>query len=878
MSEISRKLLCLVRRGRLNRELEEEMQFHLDMKARQNQENGMADRDARFAAQRQFGNAMRIRESCRTLWTVESLEILWRDLRHGVRMLARTPGFSIVAILSLALGIGANTALFSLMDVMLLRPLPVKNPQELVEFVRLQPSGAMMTNLPYSVFSRFQQDHTVVSDVFAFSASNLAFRSTGAADQVNAHRVSGTFFPALGVNASLGRFITPNDDQPSSPIRVAVLSYAFWTRRLGSDPSILGANVRLSGELYLIIGIMPPGFFGVDRSVLPDLWIPMSTGKPPGQVWVLARLAPGVSAAQARLQLTPLFEQAFEDIWPQHREAALSQKLLVNNAAQGTSALRWMYWRGPGTLKILLGLTGVILLIACVNLANLLMARSAARSREVGIRLAIGAGRWRIVRQIMTENLLLSITGGALGLALAAGSYRFMLGFLVRDPLGAALDFRLDYRLIGVGVALSVATSVLFGLVPAIHATSVRSAGPIYTVGRQRGAANLPFTKGLLVLQMVLSMVLLVGAGLAVQSLRNLSAVDLGIVRENLVLMKIAPSGSTPEMRGQFWKRLTDHLAQLPAAKSAALAGDAVFGNGGWNQSIWIERAGRAPQEVGVSDNHVSTGFFATVGIPVLAGREFREQDREDSLPVALVNQTFARRYFGGENPIGKHFGDLGRDSSGLYTIVGVVADAKYGTVREAMRPMVFHPLLQEKPFPALVLHVRSVGAPGPLVASIRRELLSLDSDVLISQIRTLPQEIRTQLRQDRMFATLASLFAVLAVALGMIGIYGIVAYRASRRTSEIGIRMALGAQRNGVLWLMMRETFFLLMAGALVGVPAALAAARLVKSVLFGLGPSDPLTLAFAIAALLAAGVLAAFLPSRQAASVDPMLALRNE
>lgn len=878
LGEVWRRMLFLFRRRKFDRDLEEEMRFHLEMKERQNQADGMSDRDSLIAARRQFGNAGQIRETCRSLWSVDSVEALLRDLRYGLRMLVRTPAFTIVAVLSLALGIGANTALFSLMDVMLLRPLPVRNPQELVEFVRLQPSGAMMTNLPYSVFSRFQQDHTVLSSPFAFTASSLAFRSTGAADQVRAHRVSGTFFPTLGVPAFLGRFITTDDDQPGSSARVAVLSYAFWTGRLASDPSVLGASVRLSGEPYVIIGIMPPGFFGVDRSRLSDIWIPLAAGKPPDQVWVLARLKPNMTAMQARLQLAPLFEQAFEDIWPQNRKAALSQKLLVNNAAQGTSGLRWTYWRGPGALKILLGLTGTILLIACVNLANLLMARSAMRAREVSIRLAIGAGRWRVVRQMLTENLLLSLTGGALGLLLAAWSHRVMLGFLVRDPLDVALDFRLDYRLVAVGVALSVATSLLFGLVPAIHATSVRSIGPISTAGRPKDAANRPFTKGLLILQMGLSLVLLVGAGLAVQSLRNLSAVDLGIVRENLLLMNVAPSGNTPGITEQFWSRLSDHMPQMPGVKSVALAGDAVFGNGGWNQSVWIERPGRPAQEVGVSDNHVGAGFFGAVGIPILAGREFTEQDRGDSPPVALVNQAFARRYFGGENPVGKHFGDLGSGSSGLYTIVGVVADAKYGTVRETMRPMVFHALGQEKPFTSLVLHVRSVGAPAPLVASIRRELLSLDKDVLISQIRTLPQEIRAQLRQDRLFATLASFFALLAIALSMIGIYGIVAYRAARRTAEIGIRMALGAQRNHVLWLMMRETFFLLVAGAIIGVPVAFAAARLVKSLLFGLGPSDPLTFASAITAVFAAGVLAAFLPSRQAASVDPMSALRTE
>jgi predicted permease len=377
---------------------------------------------------------------------------------------------------------------------------------------------------------------------------------------------------------------------------------------------------------------------------------------------------------------------------------------------------------------------------------------------------------------------------------------------------------------------------------------------------------------------MALSMVLLVGAGLSAQSLRNLGAVDLGLARENLMLIKVSPSGKTPEVRRQFWTGLTERVSRLAGVRSMALAGDAVFGNGGWNQSVWIERPGRPAQEASVSDNHVSAGFFATAGIPVLAGREFDEKDRGNAPQVALVNQSFARRFFGDENPIGKRFGDRGPDSSGLYAVVGLVGDAKYGNVREKMRPMVFHPLTQEKPMESLVLHVRAASTPTALVPSIRREILALDSDVLITEARTLPEEIRSQLRQDRMFAALANFFALLALALGAIGIYGIVAYRVAHRTAEIGVRMALGAQRSDVLWLIMRETVVLLAAGATIGVPAALAAARLVKNLLFGLTPSDPLTITCATVVLFAAGALAGFLPAQRAASVEPTLALRSD
>src|SRR5271157_3808657 len=429
--------------------------------------------------------------------TFAALETLWQDLRYAARTLAKTPAFSTVAVLSLALGMGANTALFSLMDVMLLRALPVKNPKELVEFVRATPDGSMMTNLPYAVYEYFCRDHSALSDVFAISPSSPVLRTRGISERARAHEVSGSFFPALGVQALVGRIIGPDDDRAGAANRVAVISYAFWSRQFGRDPAALNADVRLSGERFTVVGIMPPEFFGVDRGSVPDLWVPLAADPNPAEPWVLGRLQPGVSVERARAQLEPVFPQALESLRDsfklspeRERQAFLAQRLLVNRATEGTSAVRWTYWEYSSTLKILIGLTGLVLLIACANLANLLMARSAARSREIGIRLALGAGRWRLVRQLMTENLLLALAGGALGLLVAGWGHRLLLGFLARDPLGVALDFRLDHRLLGFGLALSVATGLLFGLMPAIRATRAE-------VYRPRGVSNLPLAKGL---------------------------------------------------------------------------------------------------------------------------------------------------------------------------------------------------------------------------------------------------------------------------------------------------------------------------------------------------------------------------------------------
>lgn len=549
---------ALVHRRRLDRDLDEELAFHLAMRTREYGGDPVAHR----AARRQFGNPTHIRETCRELWTFAALETLWQDLRYAARTLARTPAFSAVAVLSLALGIGANTALFSLMDVMLLRALPVKSPQELVEFVRATPDGSRMTNLPYAVFEYFCRDHSALSDVFAISPSSPVLRTGGISERARAHEVSGSYFPALGVQALMGRTIGPDDDRAGAAARVAVISYAFWSRQFGRDSSALNADVRLSGERFTVVGIMPPEFFGVDRGSVPDLWVPLAADPNPAEPWVLGRLRLGVSVERARAQLEPVFRQALESLRDsfklspeRERQAFLAQRLLVNRATEGTSVVRGTYWEYSSTLKILIGLTGLVLLIACANLANLLMARSAARSREIGIRLALGAGRWRLVRQLMTENLLLSLAGGALGLLVAGWGHRLLLGFLARDPLGVALDFRLDHRLLGFGLALSVATGLLFGLMPAIRATRADMSGAIHTAGGQRGPWNLPLAKGLLAVQIGLSMVLLIGAGLAARSLRNLGAADLGLARENLLLMEVRPTAwrSAPPKSESAW-------------------------------------------------------------------------------------------------------------------------------------------------------------------------------------------------------------------------------------------------------------------------------------------------------------------------------------
>ena len=810
-----------------------------------------------------------------------------QDLRYAGRTLAATPLFSAVAALSLALGIGANAALFSVVDAVLLRPLPVKNPDELVEFIRAHPDGAMMTNLPQGIFEHFQRDPRVLTAVFAVSPAGAIFRADGAPERIRTHQVSGSFFPAMGVPSLIGRSIGPDDDRPGAAKRVAVLSHGFWRRKFGRDPAALGATVRVDGEPFTVVGVMPPEFFGTNRGAVPDLWLPFAIETRSRQAWVMGRLRRGVTVERARAELEPVFRRALETDgnsaqWQRsterERNAFLAQRLLVRRATAGSTGVRWTYWDYYPTLKIALGLTALVLLIACMNLANLLMARSAARSREIGIRLALGAGPWRVARQLITENLLLAFAGGALGLVLAYWGHAALLGFLAPDPQTVALGFAVDHRLLGFGLALTVATGLLFGLLPAARAARAGVAVSMRGISNRSGALSMPLAKGLLAAQICLSMVLLVSAGLFARSLRNLGAADLGIARESLAMSDLRPAGPTPEARRQFWAKAAQRVSEIPGVRGVALAGDAVFGNGGWRQTVWIDRPGERALDGLIADNLVSAGFFATVGIPMVAGREFGDHDRDGSPRVAVVNRTFARRFFGAANPIGRRFGDSGAASSGRYEIVGVVADAKYGSVREQVLPMAFYPLTQYPPRAACVLHVRAAQNSGALAALIRREIQALDGGALVSDLRTITDVLWNQLRQDRMFAALAGFFAALALALGAIGIYGILAYRVARRTPEIGVRIALGAQRRDVLWLVMREILVLLAIGAAMGAPAAVATARLVKGLLFALDPLDPATVAVAGAALFAAGTLAGYLPARRASSIEPLAALRSD
>jgi predicted permease len=768
------------------------------------------------------------------------------------------------------------------MNVMLMKALPVKNPQELVEFVRADPRGNLMTNLPPAVFEYLHTDSSVLSAIFAFTSDTRVLHSSSGSEPIVAHQVSGSFFSTLGVSPLLGRAIDFGDDHAGVDHQVVVLSYSFWSSHFGRDPSAVGATVRIDGAPCTIIGVMPPNFFGVDRSRVPQMWVPFPEGPIGSEVWVLGRLRPGVSIPQAHARLEPLFQAALNSMkgdlkdWPKHDgDAFLAERLVVNSAITGTSGLRWEYWEYSNTLKILIGMTGIVLLIACVNVANLLMARSTARAQEIGIRLAVGAGRGRIVRQLLTENMLLALVGGTAGLLVAPWGHKILVTFLVGRLEGPSLSFRLDPHILWFSVVAAILAGVLSGVLPALRGVH-GSVGPAI---QHRGATRLPIARRLLVSQVALSLVLLVGAGLFARSLRNLATTDLGLTRENLFLMTVDPSPSKSVTdKKKFWEQLTARLATLPGVRSVSLAGDAVFGNGGWNEAIWTHQPDDSERNAQVPYNVVGPGFFGTVGIPLLAGREFGAQDQPNSPAVAIVNRAFAQKFFKGENPIGGRFGDGGPGSSGKIEIVGMIGDAKYGGLREQPEPMFYLPLFQHLEDRPYQIHVRAADDLPAAIAAVRQEIQNMDSDISVYPAQTIPEVIAGLLQHDRMFAVLAGAFGLLALLLTSVGIYGLVACQVARRTNEIGIRMALGARRRDIFWIVLSETLLLTTVGVGMGVPAVIASGGAVRSILFGLPPSDPLTIAVAATILAGVGAFAAFLPARRAARVDPMVALRNE
>jgi putative ABC transport system permease protein len=889
------------RRARWDEERRRELEAYLQIEADENIARGMPPDEARAAARRKLGNVTLIREEIYHMNTIALLDAAWRDLRYGFRLLRLNPGFAVVAMLSLALGVGANTAIFQLLDAVRLRTLPVERPEQLVE-VRIANAAhgrtgnfmgrrPMMTNPLYEEVRDTQQ---VFSGLAAWGTTSLNMARSGEARYASGLWVNGDFFATLGVRPLLGRLLTSADDRRGCTAPAAVVSYGFWQRELGGEAAALGRPLWLEGHDYEIVGVTPPRFFGLEVGRTFDVALPLCSEplsrEPSGldkpDVWflgVFGRLKPSVTQAQADAQLAAVSPGIFRRTLPpryrpEDTKDYVTFKLGTFAAGTGVSGLRRDY---EAPLWLLLATTGLILVIACANLANLMLARATAREREIAVRLAIGASRGRVVRQLLAESLVLAVAGAAGGFLLAQWLSRFLVGFLTTDANRLYVDLASDWRVFAFTGLLAVATCLVFGLAPAIRATAGEpgSAMKAGSRGSTDGRERFGLRRGLVVVQVALSLVLVVGALLFVRSLRNLVTLDAGFRQDGIVVANVDLRGERiPEgARRAALDGLTDRLRRLPGVDAGAAAFIVPVSGAGWNDRIVLD--GRVRKE-NVNFNSVTSGYFRTMATPLLTGRDFDARDTPASRKVAIVTEEFARQFFGGASPVGRTFqveAGAGQPQP-VVEIVGLVKDAKYGDLKEAFTPIVFFAATQDdKPDPGISMVLRSA---APL-ATITREVVSAvtaDYPTGIVQFQTLNALLKDSLARERLMATLSGCFGLLAGVLATIGLYGVMAYMVERRRNEIGIRLALGAERRDVVRMIMREAGRLLVAGLVIGSVAAIGAAQWARAMLFGLTPRDPATFVTAVAVLSAVAVLASYVPAWRASRLEPTAALREE
>jgi len=818
------------------------------------------------------------------------METLLMDIRYSLRMLRRNPGFTAVAALTLALGIGANSSIFSLINAVLLRPLPFKDPDGLV-FIRERRPSSGAVNLPVGgreFFAWAEQNN--VFERMAVYTQGEGFNLTGGGkpEEVNAVRASADYFTVLGVATSAGRTFSPEENH-SGDSRVAVLSHGLWQRRFGSDPNVLGRALTLNGKSYTVVGVMPADF-ALGYEVMPTvgsvqqadvlLPLPLSAARMASQgdenYNIVARLKPGATFEQARTELDLVARrlgQQFPENYPQSRAFSFSARPLLEQVVGDVRP----------ALLVLFGAVAFVLLIACLNVANLQLAETIRRRRELAIRTAIGAGRGRLVRQLLTESVLLALLGGGVGLFFAYWCAQFLLSFI--PPRGAplTLQFDPDARILGFTAAVSLLTGVLFGLAPAWRATRVRLNASLKdkTQNLVGGQTRLGLGKLLIVSQIALSLLLLVGAGLFVRSLQKLRQVETGFNNwDYILLFSIDCYGTAykgPKLSA-LHQELLEKMNALPGVRSASLSTATPIRGGVDATRIFISGAAPRSDNEEIKLSVISPRYFETMGMPMLAGRDFSPRDGEQSPKVAVVSESMARHYFPNENPLGRRFSLTKQEAGEEREIIGVVKDAKFDSPRKENTRIVYLSHRQEWPRPSINFALRTAGAPAALIPTVRHTIQSVGKDIPVTRVRTLAAQMDEVLAQERLVATLSGFFGLIALLLACIGLYGLMAYAVTRRTNEIGIRMALGARGADVLRLVMREMLLLVLLGVALGLGAAVAATRLISSLLFGLSATDPATLALAALLLIAVAALAGYLPARRAAGVDPMVALREE
>jgi predicted permease len=864
------------------------------------------------------------------------MRTLWQDLRFGARMLMKQKSITAIAVLSLALGIGANTALFSILDAMLLKMLPVKQPERLVLFRSVAPrefsvgsySGnsdtdpatgqRRMTSFPFQSYQRMRELDSPLSDVFAFGDLGLNVSADGQADVASGQAVTGNYYAGLGVQAMLGRVLTDQDDKAAaSP--VAVISHRYWQKRFGGNEAVIGKQINLNNVGFIIIGVTPPGFDGtmevgstqdvtIPLAWEPQLYVdPQRSNMSGAGVWwlrLMGRLKPGATAEQARVQLENTFHQSVIE----HRAARQAQaqadgrnainaldpkfypRLFLDPGGQGEMNTRQYY---APSLYLLLGVVGLVLLIACANVANLLLSRAAGRQKEIGLRLALGASRWRLIRQLLTESVLLSAIGGGLGILFALWIKDGLLA--VNDWGPRSLEPKLDWRVLGFTMALSLLTGIIFGLAPAWKATRVDLTPALKDSGRGSSAVSRSLlSRGLVVVQVALSLLLLVGAGLFVRTLLNLQRVEPGFNAQNLLLFDIRPGliGFKDEKLIQLYERATERLEAIPGVKAVTFSRMALLARGSSSRGVFLRDAlnavpdseGRIKESGEGYIHQVRENFLEAMQIPLLAGRKLTAQDEANSQRVVVVNQTFANKYFPNESPIGKRFAFDPKKPDEI-EIVGLVKDAKYARQRDDVPPTVYASWRQElRSMSGATIEVRTAGDPNNSIAAVRQVMREVEEKLPLVNVRTQVEQAENTLRMERLFAKLMTLFGLLAQQLASIGLFGVMAYAVSQRTHEIGIRMALGAERNDVLKMIMRQGMTLALLGVALGLIGSYVLTKYLESwmnlssMMFGVKLNDPLTYGVIAVGLTLVALLACFIPAWRATKVDPMIALRCE
>jgi putative ABC transport system permease protein len=893
------RLYGLLRKNRIEQEMDDEMRFHLLMRARENIERGMRPDEAEREARRRFGNVGRIKDLGRDIKGGGFMETLMQDLRFGLRMMLKNPGFTLIAVITLALGIGANTAIFSVVNGVLLRPLPYDEPERLLFVTEHGSSGGEM-GISYPNFIDWRARNRVFERIGFFTSGGYKLTAGGETEGVSAGEVTADLFAALRVNAALGRVFTNEDDKPGAA-PVVLLSHGLWQRRFGGNPQVVGKSITLDGYLYTVIGVAPKEFSFPSGA---ELWVSAGLKAAHSSDWQLrgnhpnfyavARLKPGVTLEQARADL----DSIAANLEKQYPETNMGQRVrmipLLENYVRNIRP----------ALQILLGAVSFVLLIDCANVASLMLARATARQKEMAVRAALGAGRMRIIRQLLTESILLALLGGGLGLAIGQWSVKIILAISQGTTIPRVGEIRLDNRVLLFTAAVSLLTGIFFGLLPALQASRPNVQEALKKTGLPpRGAPGHKgrLRSGLLVAQIALTLVLLVGAGLLIRSFQQLHRVAPGFDYENLMTFGIEwPPRKYPELEQQIrlYQEVSQRLSALPGVQSVGLSSLRLpLSAGGWRTKFMVEGEPALPpsQRPGMDASVVDANYFKTMRIPLLRGRWFNEHDDRSHLTQentkgmnavqrlvaglrsVIIDEEFARRYWANGDAIGKRIRLGDSDAGAVVTVVGIVGRVKMeGLSDESNRVQGYFPYLQFPFGPAIV--VRTQTAPETLIAAVRQEVRAIDSELQISNIRTMEQIRAKSIAPQRFNLALLGIFAGIALALALVGIYGVMAYVVAQRTHEIGIRMALGASPGQVLKLVVGQGMALAGVGVMLGLVAAFGLTRLMKSLLFGVSATDPVTFAAIPLVLVGVALIACYMPARRASKVEPLEALRHE